>query len=1044
MEEHLVECPECKTKNPSDSVFCNKCGTQFGPGNQESASFTKTMIAPGEALAIGKTVAYRYHIVEELGKGGMGFVYRVFDTKIQEDVALKVLKPEVAAREDTITRFSNELKFARRITHKNVCRMHDINEAGGMHFITMEYVAGETLKSVVKRMGKLKLGNVLRIALQVADGLAEAHSLGIVHRDLKPQNIMIDTKGDAKIMDFGIARSVEGKGLTVEGMVIGTPDYMSPEQVEGQKADQRSDIYSLGVILYEMVTGRVPFSGDTAFSVALKHKSAEPEDPGQINPKLPEGITRAILRCMAKDRNGRYQSAEELLAVLMAVEETLPEKERVVQKIMPRIAAARAKRFSFRKALVPALALAAVVIIGIFAWQLMTPRQPVITDTGRPTLAILPVKNSTGDTNLDSWRESLQQVLIHDLFQSKYLHVLDFSRMYSVLTDTDLFAAQNYTDEDLRKIADEARATHIIQPTLVRAGENFRILAAIKDTRTMDTIASEEADGKGEESFYAMVDSLTLKFKPHFNLTDEQIAGDLDEAIGDVTTDNDRALQLYVEALKAFNNTDPLQAEKLLGQAVAIDPDFAMAHWWRSRALISAGSLGLLEWRKMTPRFEEANQKAYEAVQKGHVTQRERLLIEAFHGNQIYWMAGNRKILEQLVELYPEDTLGNGRLGNSYFSNEEYEKALECWEVLVRNNTASSGNYLQMGQIYFHWGMMEKSKEIIERGLQKFPKSWILHCFLPQPYVAEGKFDEALSEWEDFFYASPTSYQQCTQRGAILLFQEDFAAAEEEYRKLKNYQKKSTDEGDPYRVGLEGLINLYVLQGRFKEAIAQLEQGKERWGEDNEWTNRYLVRLYLNQGNVDEARELAVSFKKDFRDSTYAKLHLWDKAEKRIEFLRSAGEIQEKSFGVYPVRHRRSLLIYLGDVEFERGNLALAIEYFEQVKSLFPGIHYGSNDYYRGSYAYTVDSLARAYYESRNLERAVEEYEQITTLTWGRINDGEIYARSFYMLGKIYEELGRKREARTNYQRFLDLWKNADPGLPEVDNAKQSLAGLKN
>jgi serine/threonine protein kinase/tetratricopeptide (TPR) repeat protein len=1032
MENHLVECPECHTKNPSDSVFCNKCGTQFGIGKQESASFTKTLLTPGEELTVGKTLADRYHIVEELGKGGMGFVYKVFDTKIQEDVALKVLKPEVAAHKDTITRFSNELKFARRITHKNVCRMHDINEAGGMHFITMEYVEGENLKSVVKRMGKLKLGNVLSIALQVTDGLAEAHSLGIVHRDLKPQNIMIDKEGNAKIMDFGIARSVEGKGLTVEGMVIGTPDYMSPEQVEGQKADQRSDIYSLGVILYEMVTGKVPFSGDTAFSVALKHKSEEPRDPKQLNPQLPEGMTRAILRCMEKDRNKRYQSAEELLAVLMAVEETLPQKERVAQKIMPRIAVARAEKSILKKILVPALALVAVVVAGIIAWRLLTPQQPAIMDSGRPTLAILPVKNSTGDSNFDDRREGLLDLIISDMIQSKYIHVLDFSRMYSVLTKTNLWDAKNYTEKDLKNIAEEARATHIIQPTLIKAGENFRILATLKEIRTMDTIASVDADGKGEDSFYAMVDSLTVKFKPHFNLSEEQIANDFDEPIRDVTTNDEKARQLYLDGHKAFSNNDPLQAEKLLEQAVAIDPDFAMAHWLRSRAYIQAHSLGLLPgiggWGL---RFKEANQKAYEAAQKGCVTEREGLFIEAFYGE--YWQQGNRKKLEQLVKIYPEDLYANSSLGGNYFMNEEYEKALKHYEVVFRNNAAGSFVYLRISQIYFYWGMIEKSREILKAGMKKFPEAEMLFCFLPELYVAEKRHDEALAAWKNCYLANPIGLGQGEARGHILLFQEDFAAAEKEYRKLW-----ADDRNSFAGQGMSNLIDLYVLQGRFEDAVVLCEQAKKRWSEDNQRINRInrnLAGVLLIQGNVEGARELAASSQVDLDGSIYAKLHLWDKAEQKIEDTRIIGEKQEERFGYYRIAHRRHLLIMRGDLEFERGNVALAIEYFEQAKNLFTGIHHGV-------FAYTVDALARAYYEAGNLERASEEFELITTLTWGRINDGDIYAKSFYMLGKIYEEVGKKREARRNYERFMELWKNADPGLPEVDDARARLAAL--
>jgi tetratricopeptide (TPR) repeat protein/TolB-like protein len=785
-----------------------------------------------------------------------------------------------------------------------------------------------------------------------------------------------------------------------------------------------------------MVTGKVPFSGDTAFSVALKHKSEEPRDPQQLNPQLPEGMMRALLRCMEKDRNKRYQSAEELLAVLMAVEETLPEKERVAQKINPRISVARAERFSIKKVLIPALAVMAVVAAGIIAWRLLKQQQSIMNETGRPTIAILPAKNSTGDPGLDIWKENIQELLIADMIQSKYLHVLDFNRIYSVMTKIDLVEAINYTDEDLKDLADEARATHIIQLSLTKAGENFRILTTIKETRTMNMIAAENVDGKGTESFHDMVDSLTVRFKPHFNLTGEQIADDFDEAIGDVTTNNERALQLYVDALKAYNNTDPLQAEKLLGEAVTIDPDFAMAHWWRSRALLFANSIGQLVWKDMVPRFEKANQKAYEAAQMGHVTVRERLLIEAFQPPQHNFISGNRKILEQLVELYPEDSLANDRLGASYFSNEEYEKALKCFEVLIRNNIASNHIYLNTGRIYFHWGMNDRSKEIIELGLGKFPDAWILHCFLPDPYVAEGQFDEALSEWEDFFYASPTSYQQCAARGAILLFQEDYAAAEEEYQ---NMIAKADDQSA--WSGMTNLIDLYVLQGRFEDAIVQLELAKERWG-GVEQIIRYLARVLLNQGCTDKARELAVSFKGDLRGSIYAKLHLWDKAEQELERMRVSGEKQEKTFGYYRVLHRRGLLNSMGVVEFERGNLALAIEYFEQVKSLYQGIHFGSNQWGPGSYAYTVDNLARAYYEAGNLERAAEEFELITTLTWGRINDGDIYAKSFYMLGKIYEELGKKRGARKNYKRFLDLWKNADPGLSEVADAKARLATL--
>ena len=271
------------------------------------------METPIKDLTQGATFAGRFEVIKELGRGGMGRVYKVFDKRIKEDVALKLLKPEISSDEKIIERFSNELKFARKIVHKNVSRMYDIGEENGKFFITMEYVSGVDLKSLIRKEGQLSIKNAVNIAKQICEGLSEAHRLGVIHRDLKPSNIMIDKEGDAHIMDFGIARSLMSKGITREGVMIGTPEYISPEQVEGKKADQRSDIYSLGIIIYEMLAGRVPFEGDTALSIALKHKTEIPKDPREFNVQIPESLSRIIMKCLEKKKEARFQSPNELL-----------------------------------------------------------------------------------------------------------------------------------------------------------------------------------------------------------------------------------------------------------------------------------------------------------------------------------------------------------------------------------------------------------------------------------------------------------------------------------------------------------------------------------------------------------------------------------------------------------------------------------------------------------------------------------------------------------------------------------------------------------
>ncbi len=358
-------CPRCQNENPEGTRFCGRCGRELPGSGETVSSETATFQTPSKGLERGTTFARRFEIIEEIGKGGMGTVYKAYDSKIREVVALKLLKPEIASDVEVIERFRNEIKLARQVSHRHVCRMYDLGEEWLSIYISMEYVAGEDLKSFIRRSGHLNEAKALDLAKQILEGLVEAHRLGVVHRDLKPQNIMIDRDGNAKIMDFGIARSLHTKGVTGTGVIIGTPEYMAPEQAEGRDVDHRADIYALGAIMFEMVTGRVPFEGDTPLSIVLKHRSEPPADPQTLNAQVSAALSRVILKCLEKSRERRYQSAAAVLEVLASVEKGLPATRQVTVKSKPITTREITVKFSLRKILVPALIVGGAVIIGL-------------------------------------------------------------------------------------------------------------------------------------------------------------------------------------------------------------------------------------------------------------------------------------------------------------------------------------------------------------------------------------------------------------------------------------------------------------------------------------------------------------------------------------------------------------------------------------------------------------------------------------------------------------------------------------------------------
>ncbi len=330
----VIACPQCKTPLPvrpgsasspspgtlfaseANPTVAGKGGT-FGSHSNAAAALPKA--PPSEStLKLGMVLGGRYEILQQLGEGGMGAVYKVHDTELERVIALKVIRPELAQTPEVLNRFKQELIIARKVTHKNVSRIYDLAEADGVKFITMEFIEGRSLTSLLQEKGKLEPKQAAGVIVQICRALDAAHSEGVIHRDLKPQNIMLDAHNRLIVMDFGIARSVEIGSMTQTGVVLGTPAYMSPEQAKGEELDARSDIFTVGIIFYELLTGHSPYKAETALESLYKRTSEPVRPPIEVAPQIPKPLSDIAVRCLEIDKDKRYASASDLLNDLEA------------------------------------------------------------------------------------------------------------------------------------------------------------------------------------------------------------------------------------------------------------------------------------------------------------------------------------------------------------------------------------------------------------------------------------------------------------------------------------------------------------------------------------------------------------------------------------------------------------------------------------------------------------------------------------------------------------------------------------------------------
>lgn len=1016
-----MKCSQCGIENPDGTQFCSECAAPLFPGGKGPKETTQTFRTPVQELSTGSIFAGRYKIIEELEKGGMGRIYKALDTEVNEKVALKLIKPEISTDAKAIERFRNELKYARKIGHRNVCRMFDLGKEGGNFYITMEYIAGEDLKSFIKRSGRLTVAKAVSLTKQVCGGLAEAHRLHVVHRDLKPKNIMIDTDGNARILDFGIARSLQTEGITGEGVMIGTPEYMSPEQVETKDVDSRSDIYSLGIILFEMLTGRLPFIGETPLSVAMKHKASKPPDPQSLNPQIPTELNRMILKCLEKDRNNRYQSVEEILNDLSEIESEIPTTETIVPKRRTRITDELTVTIGLKKFLIPIFA---VVVVGILVLVILRPFQkkmppPILSD--KPSLAVMYFKNNTGDENFNHWRSALSDLLITDLSQSQRIRVLSAERLFNILNQLNQVEATTYSSDILHEVAKRGGVSNVLVGNFTKANGTFRINTSLQNANTGEVIASEGLQGEGEKSFYDMVDELTRKIKENFEFTQQEIENDIDKEVSTITTSSPEAYKFYSEGRKLhLTGNYPQSIEQIL-KALEIDPDFAMAH----RSLSSSYSNLDFHLARRNA-IEKAFKLSFKASDRERFTiagDYYRLLEETFDkAIEAY---------EQLLELYPDDATGLTNLGLVYYEIENFDKAEELFLKNIENDAEGWIAKWNLAETYMGKGFYDQARLIIEETGRLYPEQSRFPAQMALILICEGKYDQALGQLEKALGMDSQQRGNVTMlRGHIYLLKGDFSKAEQEY--------KSFGESTGQR--RTGLAGIYLSQGKYKEALNQLESKPvipEAAAYVNMLTGNYTKALVgfseILEKSTDEWRYKNQIHIRHFIGLTQVLAKDLEAAQQSADDL--------KAFIESGLRQKAIRLYYhlMGKIEQEKGNISLAIDFFNKAVNLTPS-PLGPGMYHHPMF---FSFLGQAYFQDGDLDRAQAEYEKIQSLTLHRMQTGDYYAKSYYWLGKIFQQKGERSRAVENYETFLDLWKDADSNIFELEDARSQLASLK-
>jgi serine/threonine protein kinase/predicted negative regulator of RcsB-dependent stress response len=980
---------------------------------------------------IGKSISH-YKIIEKLGEGGMGVVYKAHDTKLNREVALKFLPPHISTGGVERERFLQEAQAAAALNHPNICVIYDIKEESEQPYIVMEYVDGTTIRRKLES-GPMKMEDAIKYGIQIGEALQEAHSKGIVHRDIKADNVMINSKGQVKVMDFGLAKLKGSLKLTRTSSTVGTLAYMAPEQIQGGDVDARSDIFSFGVLLYELLTRQFPFRGDHEAAMMYSILNEEPESIVKYIPDVSSEVLHIFGRALEKNPEDRYQSIHDMVIDLRRLKKDTTKIYRTSMPAIPITSRADVRsptadtpetsasidsETSKRKnrfLLYGGIAVGAI-LIGVAGYYFMGGAD---VSSVRVPIVIADFVNETKEPELDG----LSGMLITALEQSRRLDVLPRSRMFDILKVLGKNAVDRVDESLGKEICNQAGINSLMLASIRKFGKVYTIDLKVVDPKEGKYLFAATETGEGQESIPSLLDKLSQKTREGFRENRAEIRS-ASKNVAEITTSNMQAYQHFFQGEQLMNRVKYVEAQEEYRRAVALDSTFGLAYY--RLAYATSWETGAQERAKASVQNSMAH--------IDRIPEKERYLVRAIEAEIYQGFAAGISVLREMEKVYPNEKEMLYNIGDWSYHNSDLNAAAEYLERVLAMDPTMERALEHLSWTYRDTRQYEKMLDVTKRYVA-VAGSVEAYDLLMQSYVGLKRLDEGMKTLQQARDLFPSNYQLSGTIANVYTFKEDYNGAESELLPLV----KENQALQVRSYASERLATVSIYRGKYQESMRHLEKATEIYWQlhDTVGASRAMMHkalmLVLQNNDMKGAITLAertynVQAKTQNTDywAFLADLYVFRKD------VPSAENIFMKRFStIHWVDPFYRALIYSTNHE-----CTTAETYLDTVLN--------ENRGFKHLNIFLLYPAAQCQFEAGQFDKALTHLALLQeTLNNAGGWRGLYYPKSFFLMGKIYEKKGDKKLAIANYEKFLNLWKDADKDLLELIDAKARMTKLK-